>query len=167
MYECDACGGYIAPVWESPPPVWLTEKFYGFLAIRVDRTDTYEIAGDLPVPFGANMAFRSECFSHYGLFDVTEEGPGTYWRAGKMAELFDRIRAGGGKIMFFGSARVHHAVEGFRLTKRYFRRWRFQTSRNVAASPRASRRPKGLWCTNLPLPTTIPGDGARGRWPPE
>ena len=36
--------------------------------------------------------------------------------------------------MFFGDARVHHAVEAFRLTKRYFRRWRYQTSRNLAES---------------------------------
>ena len=36
--------------------------------------------------------------------------------------------------MFFGDARVHHSVETFRLTKRYFRRWRYQTSRNLAES---------------------------------
>ena len=26
-YNCDACGGYIAPKWESQPPAWLTEIF--------------------------------------------------------------------------------------------------------------------------------------------
>src|SRR5450759_1349913 len=35
-YNCDACGGYIAPKWEAPPPPWLTEIFYGFLAIKTD-----------------------------------------------------------------------------------------------------------------------------------
>jgi hypothetical protein len=29
---------------------------------------------------------------------------------------------------------VHHKVESFRLTKHYFRRWRFQTSRNISQS---------------------------------
>jgi hypothetical protein len=36
--------------------------------------------------------------------------------------------------MFFGDARVHHTVESFRVTRRYFRRWRYQTSRNLAES---------------------------------
>src|SRR3982751_1264213 len=26
--HCDACGGYIAPVWETPPPRWLTSRFH-------------------------------------------------------------------------------------------------------------------------------------------
>jgi hypothetical protein len=36
--------------------------------------------------------------------------------------------------MFFGDARVHHKVESFRLSKRYLRRWRYQSSRNIAES---------------------------------
>ena len=43
-YGADACGGYIAPIWETPPPAWLTERFYGFLAVRTDRTDDYPTA---------------------------------------------------------------------------------------------------------------------------
>lgn len=131
-HRCDACGGFIAPVWESPPPAWLTPRFHGFLAIRADRTDTYEIrAGDAP-PYGANMAFRRNVFDHFGLFDVTRGRRGKILASGEDGELFERILAGGGKVMFFGDARVHHSVESFRLTKRYFRRWRYQTSRNLA-----------------------------------
>ena len=73
--RCDACGGYIAPVWESPPPAWLTQRFHGFLAIKTERTDTHPISGDLPLPFGANMAFRRDVFMRFGLFDVTRRPP--------------------------------------------------------------------------------------------
>lgn len=131
-FDCDACGGYIAPVWESEPPSWLSERFHGFLAIRADRTDTYEIDGTVPVPFGANMAFRRTVFARFGLFDVTRGRSGAVLASGEDGELFARILAAGGKVIFFGDARVHHMVETFRLTKRYFRRWRFQTSRNMA-----------------------------------
>jgi len=132
VHACDACGGFIAPEWESPPPAWLTERFHGILAIKAERTDTYEIKGGEPVPYGANMAFRREVFDHFGLFDVTRGRRGKILASGEDGELFGRMLAKGAKVMFFGDARVHHSVESFRLTKRYFRRWRYQTSRNLA-----------------------------------
>lgn len=129
---CDACGGYIAPVWESPPPAWLTERFHGFLAIRAERSDSYEITPGSTPPFGANMAFRRDVFERFGGFDVLRGRRGHVLAGGEDIEMFERVLAGGGKVMFFGDARVHHAVESYRLRKRYFRRWRYQTSRNLA-----------------------------------
>lgn len=129
---CDACGGYIAPEWETPPPQWLTERFHGFLAIKAERTDSYDIRDGLPLPFGANMAFRRDVFDRFGRFDVNRGRKGNVLSSGEDGELFARLLAAGGKVMFFGDARVHHAVESFRLSKKYFRRWRYQTSRNLA-----------------------------------
>ena len=133
-YQADACGGYIAPIWETPPPPWLTEWFYGFLAVRTDRTDDYPITDTSPTPFGANMAFRRRVFDRVGLFDTSRGRKGKMLASGEDGEMFDRILTSGLKVAFLGSARVHHKVESFRLTKRYFRRWRFQTSRNIAQS---------------------------------
>ena len=134
QHACDACGGYIAPIWEVQPPAWLTERFYGFLAVRTERTDTYPVTRASEAPFGANMAFRRSVFDEVGPFDVTRGRKGAVLASGEDGELFERLLARGAKIMFFGQARVHHRVEGFRVTKRYFRRWRFQTSRNIAQS---------------------------------
>jgi glycosyltransferase involved in cell wall biosynthesis len=131
---CIACGGFIAPAWETPPPAWLTERFHGFLAVRAERTDTYPITREVQPPFGANMAFRREVFERFGLFDVTRGRNGSVLASGEDGELFERIIAAGEKVMFFGDARVHHTVESFRVTRRYFRRWRYQTSRNLAES---------------------------------
>ena len=133
-HGCDACGGFIGPLWESPPPPWLTERFHGFLAIKAERTDCYPITPGVALPYGANMAFRRSVFDHFGLFDVRRGRRGNILASGEDGEFFDRILAGGAKVMFFGDARVHHSVESFRLTKRYFRRWRYQTSRNLAES---------------------------------
>ncbi|MEP7207736.1 MAG: glycosyltransferase [Casimicrobiaceae bacterium] len=131
---CDACGGFIAPVWETPPPTWLTERFHGFLAIKTERSDWYEVRGDAPLPYGANMAFRRDVFERFGTFDVNRGRKGNILASGEDGELIGRLIESGGKVMFFGDARVHHAVESFRLTKRYFRRWRYQNSRNLAES---------------------------------
>lgn len=133
-YGADACGGFIAPIWESPPPAWLTERFYGFLAVRTDRTDDHPVTADTPPPFGANMAFRREVFDRVGLFDTSRGRKGAVLASGEDGEMFERILAAGMKVVFLGGSRVHHKVESFRTTKRYFRRWRFQTSRNIAQS---------------------------------
>jgi glycosyltransferase involved in cell wall biosynthesis len=133
-YLADACGGYIAPMWEAPPPAWLTERFYGFLAVRTDRTDDYPIASSSQAPFGANMAIKKAVFDKVGLFDTNRGRKGKVLASGEDGEMFERILAAGHKAVFLGQSRVHHKVEAFRLTKRYFRRWRFQTSRNIAQS---------------------------------
>ena len=133
-YRADACGGYIAPIWETPPPAWLTERFHGFLAIRSDRTDDYPITDRGQAPFGANMAFRKTVFERVGLFDTHRGRKGSILASGEDGEMFERILESGLKVVFLGGARVHHMVETFRLKKSYFRRWRFQTSRNIAQS---------------------------------
>jgi len=133
-FGADACGGYIAPIWETPPPAWLTERFYGFLAVRTDRTDDYLITGSDQTPFGANMAFRKSVLDKVGPFDTSRGRKGKVLASGEDGEMFERILAAGYRVVFLGHSRVHHKVEAFRVTKRYFRRWRFQTSRNIAQS---------------------------------
>lgn len=133
-YQADACGGYIAPIWESPPPLWLTERFYGFLAVRTDRSDDYPIDKPGLAPFGANMAVKKAVFEQVGVFDTDRGRKGKVLASGEDGELFERILSAGLKAVFLGSSRVHHKVEGFRLTKKYIRNWRFQTSRNIAQS---------------------------------
>ncbi|MBU1225206.1 MAG: glycosyltransferase [Gammaproteobacteria bacterium] len=131
-YQADACGGYIAPIWESPPPAWLTERFYGFLAVRTDRSDDYMIAKPSQAPFGANMAFRKSVFDRVGPFDARRGRKGKVLAGGEDIELFERVLAAGLRAVFLGQTRVHHKVEAYRCTKRYLRRWRYQSSRNLA-----------------------------------
>lgn len=133
-HRADACGGYIAPIWERPPPPWLTERFYGFLAVRTDRSDDHPIGFGDATPFGANMAFRRTVFDRVGPFDIRRGRKGAVLASGEDGEMFDRILGAGLQVVFLGGARVHHKVEAFRVTKRYFRRWRLQTSRNLAQS---------------------------------
>lgn len=133
-HQADACGGYIAPIFEVPPPHWLTERFYGFLAVRTDRTDDYLITQASQAPFGANMAMHRRVFSTVGLFDTSRGRSGKVLASGEDGELFERILSAGLKAVFLGGARVRHKVEAFRLTKRYLRTWRYQSSRNIAIS---------------------------------
>lgn len=131
-YQADACGGYIAPIFETPPPQWLNERFHGFLAVRAERSDDYWISEGMPPPFGANMAFKKAVFDHLGGFDIARGRKGKNLASGEDGEMFERLLKAGMKVIFLGNARVHHKVESFRLSKNYFRRWRYQSSRNIA-----------------------------------
>lgn len=133
-HKSDACGGYIAPVWEAKPPKWLTQRFYGFLAVRIDETGPKAILDTDELPFGANMAFRRTVFDQVGLFDVTRGRTGHVLASGEDGEMFERILSAGLRVMYFPKARVKHRVEAFRMRRAYFRRWRFQNSRNLAHS---------------------------------
>jgi len=133
-YKCDACGGYIAPVWEVPPPSWLTQRFHGFLAIKMHSTEPYEISVKTDTPFGANMAFKKEIFADLGLFDTTRGRKGNVLASGEDGELFQRLLDHSYKVMYLPKAQVHHRVEAFRVKKQYFRRWRYQTSLNIVQS---------------------------------
>lgn len=130
--QCDACGGYIAPVWEKSPPAWLTERFHGFLAIRMETRGPFPITAAADAPFGANMAFRRSVFDKVGTFDTNRGRKGAELASGEDGELFERTLKAGFKVMWLPNAKVHHKVEAFRVEKSYFRRWRYQTSRNLA-----------------------------------
>jgi len=131
-YNCDACGGYIAPKWEVPPPAWLTDIFYGFLAIKTDTNGPRQLSIDDELPFGANMAFRKSMFSIYGLFDTQKGRKGNILAGGEDIEMFERIIHANCSVYYFPDIKVTHKVEAFRIKKNYFRRWRFQSSKNIA-----------------------------------
>jgi len=147
-HNADAGGGYIAPIWETPPPAWLTERFYGFLAVRTNRTDDYELTESSQAPFGANMFVKRELFNTVGMFDISRGRKGNTLASGEDGELFERILAADYRAIFLGQSRVHHKVEAFRETKAYFRRWRFQTSRNLAINKSMSGKRRFF---NIPL----------------
>lgn len=145
-YACDACGGYIAPLWETSPPPWLTDKFHGFLAIKMDEEGPKPIQKNDELPFGANMAFRRDVFEKVSVFDVNRGRKGNILASGEDGELYQRILAAKLKVMYFPQARVRHKVEAFRVKRKYFRRWRYQSSRNIAQSKGVSgkRRLMGI-----------------------
>jgi glycosyltransferase involved in cell wall biosynthesis len=130
---CDAAGGYIEPLWQAERPPWLTERFHGFLAVRTDPQGPKEVAQEEDMPFGANLAFRRAVFDEIGLFDPHLGRKGNVLAGGEEIDVLMRIVRRGGRIVYFPQSRVKHKVEAFRLSKRYFRRWRFQCSRNEAA----------------------------------
>lgn len=144
-HGCSAAGGYIEPLWQAQPPAWLTERFYGFLALRVDPAGPKVVTDAEDMPFGANLAFERGALERIGRFDPELGRNGSALAGGEEIDMLMRVVADGGRVMYFPQARVRHKVEAFRLHKRYFRRWRENCSRNEAAKwpPVAGRRLAG------------------------
>lgn len=132
QHGCSAAGGYIEPLWQAEPPAWLTERFYGFLALRTDLEGPKEVCTEEQMPFGASLAFARAVFDQVGRFDPGLGRKGQVLAGGEEIDMLMRLVASGGRVMYFPQARVRHKVEAFRLSKRYFRRWRQQCSRNEA-----------------------------------
>lgn len=144
-FGCDACGGYVAPIWEQPPPAWLSERFHGFLAIRMDECGPRRLGEQDDPPFGANMGFRRAVFERLGGFDTALGRKGQVLAGGEEWDLFRRVLAGGGQVVYAPALRVQHKVEAFRLRKAYFRRWRYDASRGEALrSPIPGRTAFGI-----------------------
>lgn len=150
-HGCAAAGGRIDPLWQAPPPPWLTERFHGFLALRTDGTGPRQVHTEDDMPFGASLAFERSVFDRVGLFDPQLGRKGSVLAGGEEIDVLMRVVRSGGTVMYFPSARVRHKVEAFRLTKRYFRRWRYQCSRNEASAlPSGGRRIAGMPLYLLP-----------------
>lgn len=145
-YGCNACGGWIGPAWAEPPPPWLTKRFYGFLALRIDENGPKLVTTLNEAPFGANMAFCKSVFDCYGLFDTNRGRVGNRLWSGEDGEFFQRLFHGGAKVMYFPQARVYHHIDRYRMRKHYFRKWRFQTSYNISKTEEivGSRRILGV-----------------------
>jgi len=129
-YQPCCVGGKILPIWEIPKPRWLVQELYGILAL-LDLGDK-PLLLTYPGIFGANFAVRAEMFYRYGEFD-TNLGriPGRLF-AGEDTDFFSRLLKGGEKILYHPDVVVHHCISRGRISRQYFRRWKFDVGLSTA-----------------------------------
>lgn len=101
-------------------PSWLTpdlESLYSALDLGPDT----RLLGSLEHGWTANLAVRRDAACAIGGFDPGI-GPGTPVPCGEDADLIDRLRAGGGGVVYAHQARVRHRVGRDRLRPRWLAR---------------------------------------------
>ena len=121
-------GGRILPVLpESAPECFrlLYTQKHGGPASRYDFGDEprqITPGGRVKPPFGANMALRRALALSLGGFR-TDLGWGERMLPGEETELFRRILAAGGRVLYVPAAAVEHRIEPTRVTFGYYARW--------------------------------------------
>jgi glycosyltransferase involved in cell wall biosynthesis len=162
-HDCLGIGGKIEAVWQQSKPPWYNNTGPYRLFGAIIEYDLGEEARDAESPpFGANMAFRKEAFTRYGLFrtDLGISGKGRI--VGEDSDFSLRIIRGGDRIIYLPSAIIYHPVEEHRARKRYFERWYYNYGKTMIRLDPASN----LNCTSyLGVPRhlfrSLATDGAR------
>lgn len=122
--DCDYVGGKILPLWEAPPPAWLSTESARYRAV-IGMADY----GPEPFEFGkspamgGNMAVRRDAFLRAGLWDNRLGRRGKTLLGQEQREWCLRARAAGLKGFYIPGMIVYHLVPAARLRKDYFRRW--------------------------------------------
>jgi glucosyl-dolichyl phosphate glucuronosyltransferase len=122
-FDAAAVGGRILPLWETPPPDWLDAGLHAYLALA-DYGDR-PVYLETPKVWGANLSFRAEVFRRFGRFDTAlGRAPGKLY-AGEEVDYLRKLLRAGEKILYYPPAVVFHCIGGRRVTKEYFRRWKY------------------------------------------
>lgn len=130
-----AVGGPVVLTWPEGRPRWLTpglEHWYSAL-------DHGDEAGPFPPPhgpYGTNMSMRRDDVVAAGGFAERLGRRGRKLRSGEEAELWSRLWAAGGSIVYDPAALVLHRVTGGRSNRRWLLRrgWGQGRSNAVMAS---------------------------------
>ena len=123
--KLDGACGSVLPRWTAPPPRWLGPRLYVRLAVHDQQTLAASSRAELEHIhncFSANVGFPRRSFELFGRFREDLGNIGSNPMSGEDTELFQRIRAKGGRLGFAIKARVHHVIPADRMRRAYLRR---------------------------------------------
>jgi glycosyltransferase involved in cell wall biosynthesis len=131
--SADFVAGRVLPLWETPPPKWMSAALSGVLAIADGGPEPEALDGTGRImPIGANMAVRRSVVATIGGLRTDLGKLDGSLRTGEDHEFFLRMLRAGFRGVYAPGARVHHWVPAERLTRPYFRKWQYQNGRAVA-----------------------------------
>ena len=148
--------GRILPLWEAPPPRWLSPALYGVLAISDGGDRRLRLArgvNEQIMPLGANMAVRRHVIDRVGGWNPELGKLQGTLRTGEDHQFALEMLDAGFLGVYEPGACVQHRVPAERLRLAYFQRW-FYDNGGIDAQlehryPRTSRYllgvPRYLW----------------------
>jgi len=114
-------GGFIEPLWSSPPPAWFPDEFRWVLGCSYLGLPSK--GGKVRNLIGANMSFRRTIFGDVGGFRSELGHVGQRPGGDEETELCIRVRQRFPRsvMLYAPAARVHHHVPSSRVSFEYFR----------------------------------------------
>lgn len=129
-YNADLVGGKILPIWLSTPPKWIFREYIiGKLALLDYGDCEFQINSTKKEVYGTNMTFKKTSLIEIGLFSKQLGRRGDNLLSGEETEVFSNFLLSDKKIYYQPKALVHHKIQAFRITKKYFRKRCFDGAR--------------------------------------
>lgn len=116
-----AAGGPVLPVFEAPPPDWLTRRLAGqreFPVLSLVQPLGADIRGPEAPVYGVNLAVRRELAVALGGFHP--ECFGAVWLGDGETGLLRKLAGAGHGLAALAGAVVHHHIPPERMTPAYF-----------------------------------------------
>ncbi len=133
--DADFAVGRILPLWEVPPPSWMSEAFHGPLGIPDGGTRRLELSQGLNeeiMPLGANLAVRSHVIDRVGGWNPNLGKLQGTLRTGEDHEFALKMLFAGFRGVYEPNACVRHRIPADRLRLAYSRRWFYDNGVIVA-----------------------------------
>lgn len=123
--EAAAFGGKIIPQFESGvTPRWICKWTYSWVSAIDKGSKTCEFS-DGSYPIGANMGFRRKTIDKIGSFNTALGRTKKNLLGGEEKDIFNRLRAEGGHVLYFPNITIHHVIPDSRTTKAYIEKLGF------------------------------------------
>jgi glycosyltransferase involved in cell wall biosynthesis len=148
-HNVSCVGGKILPIWEIPKPQWLKQDLHYILAL-LDRGDKSFYLKS-PIVWGANFSVKADIFDKYGGFDTNLGRIPARLFSGEETEFLRRILNRGEKILYYPNAVIYHCIPKERISKSYFRRWKYDQGVLRASLRRNSRHNTYLGIPDNPV----------------
>lgn len=116
-----ALGSKVIAQFTSPAPDWIDQRL-GLYISNFDRGEQAEKLFYNEYPRGANMAFRREAFSKFGLFRDCFDRKGKSLMSYGDIEMCYRLDHGGYTVLYVPDAEVLHLIRGDRLNEAWFQK---------------------------------------------
>jgi glucosyl-dolichyl phosphate glucuronosyltransferase len=115
-------GGKVLPIWETPPPRWLTPSHWSPLGMADHGDEPFSVDQHRPICL-LTFAFRVADVCDVGGFrnelGVTDSRMGST----EDADLISRLLGSGRRGLYLPQLVLHHHAPARRMTQDYYRRW--------------------------------------------
>lgn len=126
-------GGKVLPIWEAPPPQWLTPDHWGPIGMLDHGDEPFVVNAERPICL-LTCAFRREDLLRVGGYREHLGVSGSSIGSTEDADILERLWSTGREGYYLPALRLRHKAPAARLTRAYYRRWhrghgRFQSLR--------------------------------------
>jgi glycosyltransferase involved in cell wall biosynthesis len=120
--QAELSGGPVVPVYETPPPDWLSPFTMRLITGAYDKGGKIKIVKAKDYPGTGHATFKRKLFFKYGAFNTDLGRKGTSLLGGEDKDFFLRLIQDGVNCYYLPSAKIYHHIPASKLSEDFFNR---------------------------------------------